>query len=80
MRDAKLEAMGIPAQDNSPRRTTERTQMATDEIVRVSLVIDYGKMGLFKKIIGDGTFQETNAKVIVLAYLLVVGLTWATKV
>jgi len=33
LRDAKLEAMGMLPQDNSPRRTTERTQMATDEIV-----------------------------------------------
>jgi len=33
LRDAKLEAMGMPAQDNSPRRTAERTQKATDEIV-----------------------------------------------
>ena len=31
------------------------------------LVIDYWKIGLFIKFIGDGTFQETNAKVIVLA-------------
>ena len=35
MRDAKLEAMGMPPQDDSPRRSNhERTQMATDEIVR----------------------------------------------
>lgn len=33
LRDAKLEAMGMPAQDHSPRKTAERTQMATDEIV-----------------------------------------------
>ena len=36
LRDAKLEALGIPpAQDNSPLRTTERTQMATYETVSV---------------------------------------------
>jgi hypothetical protein len=59
--------MGIPAQDNSPRKTTERTQMATDEIVSVpfSLVIDYRKIGLFINFLGDGAFQETNAKVVV---------------
>ncbi|KAF8165635.1 hepatocellular carcinoma-associated antigen 59-domain-containing protein [Crassisporium funariophilum] len=34
LRDAKLEAMGMPPQDDSPRRSTnERTQMATDEMV-----------------------------------------------
>ncbi|KAF8897767.1 hepatocellular carcinoma-associated antigen 59-domain-containing protein [Infundibulicybe gibba] len=34
MRDAKLEAMGMPPQDDAPRRSNqERTQMATDEIV-----------------------------------------------
>ena len=60
--------MGIPTQDNSPRRTTERTQMATDEIVSVPfLVIDYRKVCVIINFIGDGTFQETNAKVIVLA-------------
>lgn len=42
LRDAKLEAMGMPPQDNSPRRTTERTQMATDEIVS-PLVIGHQK-------------------------------------
>ena len=31
------------------------------------LVIDYGKIVVFTKFTGDGTFQETNAKVIVLA-------------
>ncbi|KJA29730.1 hypothetical protein HYPSUDRAFT_231504 [Hypholoma sublateritium FD-334 SS-4] len=34
LRDAKLEAMGMPPQDDSPRRSNhERTQMATDEMV-----------------------------------------------
>ncbi|PPQ79495.1 hypothetical protein CVT25_003377 [Psilocybe cyanescens] len=34
LRDAKLEAMGMPPQDDSPRRfNNERTQMATDEMV-----------------------------------------------
>ena len=31
------------------------------------LVIDYRKIGVFMKFTGDGTFQEANAKVIVLA-------------
>jgi hypothetical protein len=35
LRDAKLEAMGLPPQVDSPRRSNhERTLMATDEIVR----------------------------------------------
>lgn len=34
LRDAKLEAMGMPAQDHEPRRNNhEKTQMATDEMV-----------------------------------------------
>lgn len=34
LRDAKLEAMGLPPQENSPRRSNyERNQMATDEMV-----------------------------------------------
>lgn len=39
LRDAKLEAMGMPPQDDSARGPSnqEKTQMATDEIVRVIL-------------------------------------------
>ncbi|KAI0677287.1 hepatocellular carcinoma-associated antigen 59-domain-containing protein [Trametes maxima] len=33
LRDAKLEAMGLNPEDHEVRRTTERAQMATDEIV-----------------------------------------------
>jgi hypothetical protein len=58
--------MGMPAQDNSPRRNAERTQMATDEIVGASLIIYCPKTGVFMEFTGYGTFQETNAKVIVL--------------
>lgn len=37
MRDAKLEAMGIPKQDDQPRWPQhDRPQMATDEMVRVT--------------------------------------------
>ena len=35
MRDAKLEAMGLRPDDHEYRRSSDRTQMATDEIVRV---------------------------------------------
>lgn len=36
LRDAKLEAMGLPPQEDSPRRSNyERNHMATDEIVRI---------------------------------------------
>ena len=54
----------MPPQDNSPRRTTERTQMATDEIVS-PLSYQLLEIGIFTNSLGDGTFQETNAKVIV---------------
>lgn len=38
LRDAKLEAMGLPPREDSPRRRNyERNQMATDEMVRLSL-------------------------------------------
>ncbi|KAK7470307.1 hypothetical protein VKT23_001738 [Stygiomarasmius scandens] len=33
MRDAKLEAMGLPTQDDHPRRTQDKPQVATDEMV-----------------------------------------------
>ncbi|KAJ7639304.1 hepatocellular carcinoma-associated antigen 59-domain-containing protein [Roridomyces roridus] len=33
LRDAKLEAMGLPPQEEAPRRTHEGAQMATDEMV-----------------------------------------------
>lgn len=37
LRDAKLEAMGMPVQDDQPRRTNEGgAQMATDELVSSS--------------------------------------------
>lgn len=36
IRDAKLEAMGLPpAEDNEPHRGNRRPQMATDEMVRI---------------------------------------------
>jgi hypothetical protein len=36
LRDAKLEAMGMPPQDDAARRSYhERAQMATDELVRI---------------------------------------------
>ncbi|KAG6828488.1 hypothetical protein H0H92_007803 [Tricholoma furcatifolium] len=33
LRDAKLEAMGLPPQDDEPRQSNDRQQMATDELV-----------------------------------------------
>ena len=33
LRDAKLEAMGLAPDQHEPRRTQERPQMATDEMV-----------------------------------------------
>lgn len=40
LRDAKLEAMGLHPEDHEPRRTHERPQMATDEIVRPLFLIE----------------------------------------
>lgn len=36
LRDAKLEAMGLPPEEHEHRRPSERSQMATDEMVRRS--------------------------------------------
>lgn len=65
LRDAKLEAMGLPPQDDSPRRTNhDRHQTATDEIVCVV----YGSLGYsdvhLLLLLGHGALQETNAQVI----------------
>ncbi len=38
MRDAKLEAMGLRPDDHEPRRTSQRAQMATDEMVSIWFV------------------------------------------
>ena len=64
LRDAKMEAMGMPLQDDSPRRTNhERTQMATDELVRAycNEACKYATDLPF--FIGDGAIQEENAQV-----------------
>lgn len=48
LRDAKLEAMGLPPQDDSPRRTNhDRNQTATDEIVGLLLYLCLVTYGLF---------------------------------
>lgn len=33
MRDAKLEAMGLPTPEDRPQRSGDKPQMATDELV-----------------------------------------------
>lgn len=54
LRDAKLEAMGMPLQDDSPQRSNqERTQMATDEIVCSTPSSFYA---FVTNILGNGTF------------------------
>jgi len=57
LRDAKLEAMGLPPQDESPRRTNhDRHQTATDEIVRSFLTCVILKNRLFLS-----SFRSWNA-------------------
>jgi len=57
LRDAKLEAMGLPPQDESPRRTNhDRHQTATDEIVRSILTCVILKNRLFLS-----SFRSWNA-------------------
>jgi hypothetical protein len=66
LRDAKLEAMGLPPQDDSThshhRSNHERTQMATDEMVCLTSS-SQGHPGTDNSV-GDGTVQETYAKVV----------------
>jgi hypothetical protein len=62
LRDAKLEAMGMPPQDDLPRRSNhERTQMATDEMV---CLMEYRILLPLTIAAGYGTFQEEDAKVV----------------
>jgi hypothetical protein len=61
LRDAKLEAMGLPPQEETRRNYNNGgTQMATDEavcmLVYVLLIILIG-------LVGDGAFQEEDAQV-----------------
>ena len=63
MRDAKLEAMGLRPDDHEPRRTSERAQMATDEIVSAgSSHVLCDLTGFLLP--GHGAFQKANAQVI----------------
>jgi len=61
MRDAKLEAMGLPPQDERKPRH-DKPQMATDELVRGN---SYGGHDMFltRALLGHGTIQETDAKI-----------------
>ena len=63
LRDAKLEAMGLPPQDDLHRRSNqERVQMATDEMVGLH---NYKFFFLLNNtFIGDGALQETYAEMI----------------
>lgn len=70
MRDAKLEAMGLPTQDDQPRRPQhDRPQMATDEMVRNVPYIFQSSPSL-PLFLGYGTLQETYAKIISSTYTL----------
>ena len=65
MRDAKLEAMGLPTQDDQPRRPQhDRPQMATDEMVCTSPRNFNLQPSSSLVLVGHGTFQETYAKII----------------
>ena len=61
LRDAKLEAMGLPPQEE-PRRNYNNggTQMATDEAVRMIARV---LLILLITVIGNGAFQEEDAQV-----------------
>jgi hypothetical protein len=61
LRDAKLEAMGMPPQDDATRRSYhERAQMATDELV--GILVSLYLISLTTNL-GHGTVQKENAEV-----------------
>ena len=41
IRDAKLAAMGLLPEEHEPRRQSERSQMATDEIVSIAVLCPF---------------------------------------
>ena len=64
IRDAKLEAMGLPPQeDHHPRR--DRPQMATDEMVRLLALRPEVRTHMGT---GYGTLQEAYAKIVSIIY------------
>ena len=66
LRDAKLEAMGLPPQDDMPKKSHyEKPQMATDELVSQLQFnsINEGTSGINESVTGYGTLQEANAKI-----------------
>lgn len=72
IRDAKLEAMGLPpAEDNEPHRGNrprhDRPQMATDEMVRVLNRSSFcpALTPTVPIFLGHGAVQEADAKVVV---------------
>ena len=67
MRDAKLEAMGLaPQEERKPRH--DKPQMATDEMVR-GTVLRWSWYGMVLTLgLGHGTVQETDAKIAVFCF------------
>ena len=58
LRDAKLEAMGLPPQEDRRNHNHGGAQMATDEVVRAFSPVVWC---LFTAFLGYGTVQEENA-------------------
>lgn len=63
IRDAKLEAMGLPPSEDQPRRQ-DKPQMATDEVVSATLPCLLSGLCDLIQNTGYGALQETDAQVI----------------
>lgn len=60
LREAKLEAMGLPPEEGNRRQHRERTQMATDEMV-LPFHVRMDENLTFPVLPGHGAIQEENA-------------------
>ena len=60
LRDAKLEAMGLPPEDHDRQPHHDRPQMATDELVRMSILEETQRSHVTA---GHGTIQEAYAQI-----------------
>ena len=61
LRDAKLEAMGLPPEDHEHRPHYERPQMATDEMVNDLNLFHVNIVVLIVFVPGHGALQEADA-------------------
>ena len=68
IRDAKLEALGLPPDSYEPRQRDDRVGSATDELVSAALSSNTF-IFLMTRNLGDGTVQEAHAKIMYISHL-----------